>query len=335
MFQVQRGTVRRSIENLIQRRVLDRRPSLGTFVAARADTQPVALLQFHVPSDSDPTYLTHTEGIQDGLRESGRELLALLVLAQTPRPFLMDTLRAARPAGLILDRFIVPDDVDFLLALSRQYPCVAMSKEFLQAPMPCVRAEFRASTAALARYLFDAGCRDMLLLSGNPTHVGMRQRSDAFASAAAALRIRGLVLLPKPLPHEYPAKERAYLAEVREAIRHAARPVGICAILGYEARMALQIAKEEGLTLGRDVHVATVPPSSAVADYAGMALAVRDEVAIGREAAQLLLRRVNGTASDQEIIDVPCRMVLPALDSTRTGSGASPFALNSQAKQGG
>ena len=325
MFHVQRGTVRRSLESLIQRRVLDRRPPLGTFVAARLKAQPVALLQFHMPTSSDPVYLTHIEGIQQGLSETGRQLLALLVLRETPRSFLLDTLDSARPAGLLLDRFIDPDDAGLINDLARRYPCVAIGKGFRQTPMPCVRAEHQKSTASLARCLSSAGCKSLLLLGGNPTHLGMRQRSDAFTTAATALGFDGLETLWKPLPPEYPVEAPAYWSRVRDALRRAPKPVGVFAVLLIEAQEVRRMAEEEGLVLGQDIRIATVPPSPALAECAGMALAVRDEVAIGREAAQLLLRRIAGQAAENEIVDVPCRLVLPGLEAPEArAAGVQP-----------
>jgi len=310
MFRAQRGTVRRAIESLVRREALERRPSLGTFVAAALMSAPISLLQFRMDT-ADPVYQTHVQGIQQAARESGRALLPFLVLAETPRAFILNTLRAERAAGVLLDRFLVPDDVEFMLELSRLYPCVAVGKEFAQAPMPCVMAEYRESMAALARRLAGAGCRSMLLLAGNPNHLGMRQRADAFASAAAALGFTGLTTIRKPLIVDYVTQWPAYLAQFRQAVGAAPKPVGVCAVLWAEAVEVRRMAEAEGLKLGQDIHIATNPPECVVAQCEGMALAVRDEAAIGREAARLLLRRIEGEAGGQEIVEVPCRMVFP------------------------
>ncbi|HRU06244.1 MAG TPA: substrate-binding domain-containing protein, partial [Candidatus Brocadiia bacterium] len=299
-YGVQRGTVQKALDHLVAQRVLTRSPSRGTYVEAADGTAPVALLQFHIPDRDDVVYATHIHGVCRGLEGTGRRLLPSLVMPNGPSAeMILDSLHATKTAGVIVDRFTVPEDLPLLLRLHAEFPMVSMSKELLEAPAPCAQVEPFESTALIVRYFVSKGCRSFVGCGRGGAHTIVQRRMEAFVSACAALGVAPATVIA------------GRIEEAPEAVTEAPRPVAFFAPLGRDATHALQIAEARGMRLGKDIFIGTTPPKHARQDYAGMALAVRDEDQLGFEAAKLLIRHIEGKAKPREIVNVPCEVVLP------------------------
>ncbi|HRU06256.1 MAG TPA: GntR family transcriptional regulator [Candidatus Brocadiia bacterium] len=305
-FGVQRATVQKALESLAAQHVLRREPCRGAFVEAASATAPIALLQFHIPSEHDEAYATHIRGVSQGLEGSGRPLLPSLVM---PNGFsaemLIDSLRATRAAGVIVDRFSVPGDVPLLRRIHAEFPMVSMSKELLEIPVPCVQVDPFESSAAMARYFLEKGCRTLAFYGRRSAHMNLLRRHEAFLTASLALGG------PRPLVLEE--------AEDITAAPSWPRPVGVYAPLGREASRALKECSAAGMRLGRDLFIGVSPPAHGASKYPGMALAVRDEERLGREAARLMLRHLEGRADPREIVNVPATIVLPQQGTAEVG----------------
>jgi len=299
-YGVQRGTVQKALDHLVAQRVLTRSPSRGTFVESADSAAPVALLQFHIPSRDDVVYATHIHGVCRGLEGAGRRLLPSLVMPNGPSAeMLLDSLRATKTAGVIVDRFTVPDDLPLLLRLHAEFPLVSMSKELLEAPAPCAQIEPFESTAIIVRYFVSKGCRSYVGCGRGGAHTIVQRRMDAFMTSCAALGAG-------------PARIIAHrIEEARGLLGELPRPVAVFAPLGRDATQARRIGESLGMCLGQDLFVGATPPDYARDKYPGMALALRDEEQLGCEAARLLLRHIAGKAMPREIVNVPCQVVLP------------------------
>ena len=301
-FAVQRGTVRVAVDNLVRKGVLERRPPRGTFVAEVKATAPIALLQFHIPSATDAAFLTHIKGIEEGLAGTGRSLMPLLVLPHgLPERAVSGSLRAAGVAGVIFDRFSEPGDLPLILRVCEELPAVAMNKELRAIRIPCARPEIVQSASHLAQYLAARKCRTVCVLGGDSEHIGLRSRAESFASAAAALGLTDVRI----------AWGRDGEDSLLDGLPEMQRPIGIFTNIIQAAMRAKNRSVQAGLTMGADVFLATVPPDTHMAECEGMAMALRDEVGIGRAAAELLLAWIGGRVSANTVVDVPCRIVLP------------------------
>lgn len=302
---VHRGTVQRAIELLAATGLVERDPPRGTFTSTLASAGPIALLQFQVASEHDRVYVTHIGGIQQGLSGTGRSLIPLLMMVnRPPTGTLIRSLRSVNVEGIILDRFSVPDDVPLILDLKSEFPMVVMGKEFEEAPIPCAQAELVRSTGALTRYLADKNCRTLIGIGWDRNHTGLRKRCLAFVAAAATLGLAE--------PHLLWDTD---LTEWMDALlARESGPFGVFSPLYGPAESVRDLAARKGLALGKDIFICTCPPPQYDADLSGMALAVRDEVGTGREAAKLLLRHAAGKAHPRELVEVACRIQLP--DST-------------------
>jgi len=301
-LRVRRATVQRVFEGLRAKGLVKRERPRGTFVSGLAAAAPVYFLQFQIADLIDTVYVTHIRGIGEGLEGSGRTLMPLLMMRNAPPvETLIQSLRAAGTVGVILVRFAVPGDVHLILRLIREFPAVVMSKEFEEAPVPCCQPDLLRSTGALVRYLVNQGARTLVALGNDPLHTSYRVRSRAFIAAAAALGHPDAVIL----------WGRECQEELRTMMAHAPRPFGVLAPSPGHAVNVRDVGREAGMALGRDLFIATCPPPHWTEDLSGVALAIRDEAALGREAARLLLRHIEGKAGPREVVETPCHVVLP------------------------
>lgn len=318
-YRVQRGTVQKAIDHLVARRVLSRSPSVGTFVQGASETAPIALLQFHLPSADDVVYTTHIRGICKGLEGTGRALLPSLIMPGGPSSEMIGAaLHAAQVAGIIVDRFVVPDDVPFILGLHRDFPIVTMSKELVEAPMPCVQADPFQSTAQLARLLVEQGCRTLMVVNRTSNNTVMRRRCESFVSAMAALGFPDVPIL-------------SAASMVEERLKGGVPgPVGVLAPLLGDANRVRDVGARLGLRMGADLFVAAFPASYDRERFPDMFRAVRDEERLGFESARMLLRLMNGACDAREVVNVPCEIVKPeerdsgALSTAVASSGVWP-----------
>lgn len=297
---VQRVTMQKAVDRLTSQGIIRSKRGQGRFVARRTACEPIALLQFHIPSAEDVVYTTHMRGVCRALAGTEHRLMPSLVTPDGPPPeTIIASLRAARVAGVIVDRFSVPEDVDFVLRLHEAFPLVTMSKEFLQAPTPCAQADPYRSTARMVAHFRSRGCRSAMAFARGREHTITVRRCEAFVSAAEAVGYADV---------EVVWEDTDRLGRLLDELP---RPVSVLGSRGKEALDVRRLSEERGMVLGRDVLIGTNVPEGGKAEYQGMALVVRNEDRLGYEAAMLLLRHMDGKTAPREVVNVPCRLVFP------------------------
>ena len=145
-------TLRRAINRLVERGVVERRPGVGTFVRSGVVSKNLALLIFNVRSlDAGTLPARELEILQDVAGADGRQVRGMLMLEPLPSPgqIVSELSRMGVGAAGLLG--FLNSDADFIGVLATEMPCVLFNK-----PLPGVNLPYAApDTLGAARQMVE------------------------------------------------------------------------------------------------------------------------------------------------------------------------------------
>jgi LacI family transcriptional regulator len=204
-----------------------------------------------------------------------------------------------RPTTELLEQLDVP-----IVVVDRDLPPSIVASRAL--------SDHRTGMTAAVNHLLDLGHRRIAFVAGQPTRPS-RERRQAFEDAFAA---RGL-------PRTYEVKEGTFSIEsgtrlTRELLDAAQPPTALIAGGNQLMLGALQVISERGIELGRDLSFVGFDDIAVTSLYRPpIAVVRRDNVALGRTAAELLLGRIRDGADASEVL-------LPTEFVSRPSCGPAP-----------
>jgi LacI family transcriptional regulator, galactose operon repressor len=284
-------------------------PNLLAASLRRGATMTVALA---VGDVSDPAEAGVALGAESRLREAGYTMLLTSSEGSSElEARQISVFRRRRVDGLLLALCDEsgPGTLEEIERLTA--PCVLIDRELGGAPgASAVLCDHAAGIAAAAGHLHGLGHRRIALIAGSTGVRPGRERTRAFADACAGLGVEAVVesgALDARLGHD---------AAVR-ALARSPRPTAI--VSGSPAILAgvLGAVREHGLRIPADVSLVTcdhVPMLELVDPQ--VAVVTRDPIAIGREAARMLLGRIAG--------DPPATARIPTQFDARASCGPAP-----------
>ena len=239
----------------------------------------------------NPLYSAMVKGAEDVLSEHGYILMVASSDGNSMREMaLLDLFKRRRADGLI---FSIEDetnaDVVKTIEASR-LPLVLLERE-LQAPVNSVGADHLHGTRRATEHLLSLGHRRIALLSGGR---GNRVARDRLAGLQQAYEQAGLQVDPHLLRLDSFATDYAF-RETQLLLNLEEPPTAIIALGMHLLRGVLPAIRMKGLKIPDDISV-IASNDSELAQLATPAVTVirYDAYALGREAAQLLLRQLSG-----------------------------------------
>ncbi|MEI2415094.1 LacI family DNA-binding transcriptional regulator [Orrella sp. JC864] len=278
-------------------------------VAARAMRGVASRMVGFIFSDvRNPLYASMIKGAEDVLSEHGYLLVTASSDGRHERELaLLDLFRRRRADGLL---FAVEreDDPDVVRAVQQAgFPVVLLERE-MSVALGAVGADHLNGTRQATEYLVGLGHRRIALVSGGRNN---RVGRDRLAGLAQAHERAGLPLDPALLRLDSFASDYAF-REVQLLLELPAPPTAIVAAGMHLLQGVLQALRIKGLSVPRDISL-IASNDSPLAQLVTPAVSVirYDGYALGREAALLLLRRLDqAQAPLQARVEIPTELVI-------------------------
>ena len=316
-----------------QRRVLEVIKDLGYEPDARAQalrsgsTQTIGLI---LPDIHNPHFWQTADGVEQELRASGYNLL--LSSADLDPEYEEDVfkmLSRRRMDGLILigASLFQSEGAQKTLAqlLKRRFPIAIIGNH---QTVDCVASNYQAATQEAIAYLLSLQHRRIGLIYGvPPLRDGLRTVDlpvdfaggmDRLQSYQDCFRTAGLPVDPELIVTCGPAIEDSYQAAL-QLLKLPARPTALLVINDLLAIGALRAASDLGLRVPADLSLVGYDDIP-LARYLTPRLTTssKDMVRVGREAANLLLARIQDPDRPHQRIDIQARFIM------RESTGPAP-----------
>ncbi len=290
---------------------LEYRPNLLAQGLRRGQTRTVG---FIVRDISIPTFAGIVKGAEEEFESLGYSILLTNSLqSSTLEAKHVEVLSQRQVDGLILSlqSESCPETIRSLERV--QVPIVLLDRELDSIDCDSVCFDHATGVRGAIEALIELGHRRIGFIGGFPDRRASRDRMDGYLSGLESAGIPlndSLVVQLRTTEHDEIDKG------VRGLLRQKSRPSAILASDGHLGVALLTEMRESGIALGRDIAVVICddhdllrlmePPISVVA---------RDVELMGRVAARLLIRRLNGSAAP------PVQKILPTNFISRSLSG--------------
>lgn len=308
-FGVSYMTFRHAAAVLTQRGLIAREHGSGTFVRPLPVRRPAAGAVMVVGRYGesraylqDPLGARLLRGVEQELARKGRDLVLRMQRGQ-PLAALVDSVPVA---GLLLTYYDARLRADARELVRRHAPFVLMGKSPHDRALSFVDADKAAGGRLAADWLLRQGCR-RLVYAVTARRLTVRQRIAGMRAALAAAGHPAAALRVALLPAESAAAQRALRACLEEF-----RPDGLIPQLpGGLMPMALAAWRAAAERRGRAPCVAGFDHDAEILARSGLpaAYVAHPFEEIGRRAAALLLRRIEGRAAGVEQQLLPVRLV--------------------------
>lgn len=293
-------------------------PDAGAQALRLGSTQTIGLI---MPDLRNPHFWENAEGVEQEARAAGYRLLlsSMELNAQYGADIFRD-LAGRRIDALILMGELIDQSAtaQAILArsLKRRLPIVEINdRPTAGHPIDSVLANYREAATAAMDHLLALGHRRIALVFGVARpDMGL----DRLEPYQASLRRAGLPPDPALLVHCGPRSEDAYQATL-QLLARGERPTAIVAINDALALGVVRAAADCGLQ---------VPANLSVVGFDDIELsryliprlttASRDAVRMGREAARLVLARLQNPDGPRQIVEIPSELVI------RESTGPAP-----------
>lgn len=259
-----------------------------------------------VTDTGQPVFAEMVRGVEAEARAAGYTLL----LANSAEDFTLesravDVLRERRVDGLIIAR--CANSKDSIVADAKKFgmPLVLMDR-LDSSPVDQVGAESEQAMGAIVDHLVQLGHRRIAIAAGNMDVATLRERYDGFNSGLKRHRI-SVAKLPVYVGSGLADETQA---AVREMLSGDQPPTAIVACSSLMAAGALRAIRDCGLSIPTDVAFVafdSLPFSDLFSPPITSIIQPAEE--IGRQAFQLLLRRLTNPKARQSIVRLP-----PAID---------------------
>lgn len=243
------------------------------------------------------------KGIEDELATRQMTLLVQVVASQEDEIATHRRWQTDRHVVGVIVADLTPDDPRLAALRNGGLPAVVMAKPEFAPGFATISTDNEATMARAVRYLVDKGHRSIGRVSGPPTFLHSRLRSDAFAAAGVAHGIE-----TDNVEADYSA-ERGAAATASLLERSASHPTAIIYDNDVMALSGLETITGRGLRVPEDVAILAWDDSvhCELASPAVSAIA-HDVVAYGRAVAGVLLEVLDGVA-DASAEATPPRIV--------------------------
>jgi LacI family transcriptional regulator len=256
----------------------------------------------------NPLYAAMVKGAEDVLSEHGYILMVANSDGSAEREIALLDLLKRRGADALI--FSVEDETsDHVLRSLKNsgMPVVLLERE-LQAPVNAVGADHLDGTLRAAEYLISLGHKRIAMISGGR---GNKVARDRLRGLELAHQRAGLAVDPQLLKLDSFDKDYAF-RETQMLLNLAHPPTAIIALGMHLLAGVLPAIRMRGLSIPNDISL-IASNDSELAQLATPAITVirYDASTLGREAARLLLRQLNGIQQpDGTRIQIPTELVL-------------------------
>lgn len=256
----------------------------------------------------NPLYAAMVKGAEDVLSEHGYILMVASSNGSAEREIALLDLLKRRSADALI--FSVEDESnsEVLRTLKASgLPVVLLERE-LQAPVNAVGADHLDGARRAAEYLLSLGHRRIAMISGGKGNRVARDRLRGLelAHERAGVSIDPQLLKLDSFDKDYAFRETQMLLNLNEP------PTAIIALGMHLLAGVLPAIRMKGLSIPNDISL-IASNDSELAQLATPAITVirYDASTLGREAARLLLRQLNGEQQpDGTRIQIPTELVL-------------------------
>ena len=278
----------------------------------RGRTNVIGVLTFIL---SLPFNTAVIRGIEEGAQAHGYDLLVYTCYRGNHKdePGL-EHKAVAQLNGTIVDGMIVitPTTVN----IPNSHPLVTIEPAG-EGHYPSVLANNRVATRDAIHYLIQLGHRRIGFLGGDPVLLSARQRRQGYEDA---LRQAGLPIEPELFVDGNYLRDEAMRAATK-LLSLPERPTAIMAANDESAFGVLEIAKQKRIRVPQDLSLIgfdNVPESI----YTSPPLTTVDQnlVGLGRRASDLVVRMLDGFPVENEIVQLPARLVVRESCCARVGT---------------
>lgn len=266
-----------------------------------------------IPDLRNPHFWQNAEGVEQEARAAGYRLLfsSMDLNAEYGEDLFRD-LSGRRIDALILMGALV-DQSELAKetlehCLKRRLPIVEISdKPQSDELVDCVMSDYRAATVAAMEHLIGLGHRRIGMVYGVSQALMAPDRLETYRER---LRAAGLPVDPDLVVECGPELEDGYQAAGR-LLALAERPTAVLAINDLLALGVLRAAGDRGLRVPDDLSVVGFD-DILMARYLvpRLTTATKDAVRVGREAARLVLARLQDPARPRQVVQAPSRLVI-------------------------
>lgn len=317
---VSTATAHRSMKILVDREVLIRYPSRGTFVGPRFKTDtPVKLKVINILSASSDKIVADfpvdmiIQGIRTHFPDTSVQLNYLPATDQTA--YVRELLRVARATGTLTG--MIPSSSSrevYRLLTDEGVPMVIFGSPYAgQEGLPSVDLDYRESGRLMAQFLIDQGHRRMAMVGRMSGFPGENDLFDGVSSSLTAADLPHNALIMRTVPDDV----EAFTAQIRELLAMPDPPTGLIAIKRIFARAAGVALEELGLadrleiifhdslfTRESDLPYASVRPQIPIQDIACLV-------------GETLRRVCEGQPLERNRLVVPVELRLEHVEKTR------------------
>ena len=189
------------------------------------------------------------------------------------------------------------------------FPVVLIDKKMKGIPVPSVRTDNKAATAALVRALAEDGCRRIALFTTEDTEaISVQERRNGFINEMERLGLTeaGICVLPSGGGKESLLDNHPCPEAIQAAVRFLEKGrTEMDAIIAEEYGIVPAItaaAGKVGISLDKEIRLACVDEDY-LAPYGPAFLHVKqDEAAIAEKAVEVLLGRIAGERGEEEVL---------------------------------
>lgn len=276
------------------------------------DTQTIGLI---IPDMHNPHFIQNADGVEQEARAAGYHLLFSSMELNTKYGVdIFKDLAGRRIDGLILIGIFIDQSDEARLTLAqllkqkRRLAIVEISdRPNHDHDIDCVLSDYRAVTTEAMAHLIALQHKRIGMLYGVATP---ELALDRFEPYQSGLEAAGLPFDPDLVAYCGPTREDGYHGAMK-LLSHSQRPTAILAINDLMAIGVLRAAGDLGLNVPRDLSLVSfddIPEAQYLVPR--LTTASKDAVRLGREAARLVLARIQNPNQPRQKIYIPARLIL-------------------------
>ena len=296
---------RDAVERAVERLSYAPNRAARSLVTRRTDTVAVVVSEPESRVFSDPFFRTMVHGVETALAET--ELQLVLLLAQSPRGHdkVERYLRQGHVDGVILVSLHGSDPLPRALTGAR-IPAVLFGRPRTDERLPSVDADNRGGSLLATAHLLDQGRRKVATITGPLDMAAAEDRLDGYESALAERGVR----LHKGLVANGDFSRESGRRAMTALLRRHPDVDGVFAANDLMALGALQALAAAGRLVPTDVAVVGFDDMAEASSAEPPLTTMRQPLtAMTRAMTRLLLRCIEGTASADEHLVFPTKLI--------------------------
>jgi DNA-binding LacI/PurR family transcriptional regulator len=298
---------RKSVEKAIGRLGYVPNRAARSLVTRRTDTIALVLSEPEDRVFSDPFFRSILRGVTEAIEDTDLQLVLLFAQSGRDREKVERYLRQGHVDGVILMSLHGSDPLPTALTAAR-IPTVLSGRPRPGERLPFVDADNRGGARLATEHLLSSGRRALATVTGPMDMTAAVDRLEGYREAAEEARA-----FRKSLVAEGDFTERGGAAAMRALLRGRSRIDGVFVASDPMAIGALRVLEEAGLRVPEDVAVVGFDDAPGAEATAPPLTTVRQPLdAMARAMTELLLRRIDGLAGDDDAVVCPTELVVRA-----------------------